>query len=79
MDKLSPPIIQLDEVGFYYSRDKPIFTSVDLSANLESRICIVSTTLHINNTVMNVKVIEDKVHCRYRGHEINADVLARCM
>ncbi|XP_071840110.1 ATP-binding cassette sub-family F member 3-like [Apostichopus japonicus] len=41
VDKLSPPIIQLDEVGFHYSPGKTIFTSVDLSANLESRICIV--------------------------------------
>ncbi|XP_002736039.1 ATP-binding cassette sub-family F member 3-like [Saccoglossus kowalevskii] len=40
-EKLSPPILQLDEVKFYYSEDKPIFNSIDVSANLESRICIV--------------------------------------
>lgn len=40
-EKLSPPILQLDEVEFYYSRDQPLFTGLNLSADLESRICIV--------------------------------------
>ena len=42
MDKLSPPILQLDEVLFYYSADKVLFTNVCLNANMDSRICIVS-------------------------------------
>ncbi|KAL8578789.1 ATP-binding cassette sub- F member 3 [Nucella lapillus] len=41
VDKLSPPILQLDEVTFYYSTDKILFTNVCLNANMESRICIV--------------------------------------
>lgn len=40
-EKLSPPILQLDEVEFYYSPDQPIFSGLNLSADLESRICIV--------------------------------------
>ena len=40
-DKLSPPIIQLDEVGFYYSKDKPIFENVCVNATMDSRVCIV--------------------------------------
>uniref|UniRef100_A0A3P9HVB4 ATP-binding cassette, sub-family F (GCN20), member 3 n=1 Tax=Oryzias latipes TaxID=8090 RepID=A0A3P9HVB4_ORYLA len=41
-EKLSPPILQLDEVEFYYSPDQPLFSGLNLSADLESRICIVS-------------------------------------
>lgn len=40
-EKLSPPILQLDEVEFYYSRDQPLFSGLNLSADLDSRICIV--------------------------------------
>ncbi|OWR44815.1 putative ATP-dependent transporter [Danaus plexippus plexippus] len=40
-EPLSPPILQLNEVGFYYSKDKVIFSNVNLGATLESRICIV--------------------------------------
>lgn len=41
IEKLSPPILQLDEVEFYYSRDQRLFSGLDLSADLDSRICIV--------------------------------------
>nr|KAG5692451.1 hypothetical protein BaRGS_010161 [Batillaria attramentaria] len=41
VEKLSPPILQLDEVTFYYSTDKILFTNVCLNANMDSRICIV--------------------------------------
>ncbi|KPJ01729.1 ATP-binding cassette sub-family F member 3 [Papilio xuthus] len=40
-EPLSPPILQLNEVGFYYAKDKVIFSNVNLGATLESRICIV--------------------------------------
>ncbi|XP_028320208.1 ATP-binding cassette sub-family F member 3 [Gouania willdenowi] len=40
-EKLSPPILQLDEVEFFYSPDRPLFKGLNLSADLESRICIV--------------------------------------
>lgn len=41
-EPLSPPILQLNEVGFYYSKERVIFSDVNLGATLESRICIVS-------------------------------------
>ena len=41
-DKLSPPILQLDEVTFHYVPDKPVFANVNVNANMESRVCIVS-------------------------------------
>ncbi|KAF9420863.1 hypothetical protein HW555_003049 [Spodoptera exigua] len=41
VEPLSPPILQLNEVGFYYSKEKIIFSDVNLGATLESRICIV--------------------------------------
>ncbi|XP_046892395.1 ATP-binding cassette sub-family F member 3 [Hypomesus transpacificus] len=40
-EKLSPPILQLDEVEFYYNPDHRLFTGLCVSADLESRICIV--------------------------------------
>lgn len=43
-EKLSPPVLQLDEVEFYYSPDQRLFTGLCVSADLESRICIVRTS-----------------------------------
>lgn len=40
-ERLSPPILQLDEVSFRYTNDRVIFSNVNLGATLESRICIV--------------------------------------
>ncbi|KRT86653.1 hypothetical protein AMK59_683, partial [Oryctes borbonicus] len=40
-EPLSPPILQLNEVCFWYTADTVIFSYVNLGANLESRICIV--------------------------------------
>ena len=43
IEKLSGCVIQLSEVTFSYSETlPPCFTNVDLSANADSRICIVS-------------------------------------
>lgn len=40
-EKLSPPILQLDEVEFYYMPQQRLFTGLCVSADLDSRICIV--------------------------------------
>ncbi|XP_053314984.1 ATP-binding cassette sub-family F member 3 [Spea bombifrons] len=40
-EKFSPPILQLDEVDFWYSPDRPIFKKFSVSADLDSRICVV--------------------------------------
>ena len=45
-DKLSSSVLQLDEMQFYYSKDKIVFNNVDCNANMESRICIVSTIVN---------------------------------
>lgn len=51
-DSLSPPIIQIDEVSFRYSPDSDyIFQNVNLGANLDSRICIVSS-MHYSFTMI---------------------------
>ncbi len=34
-------ILRLDEVDFYFSKDRYIFKKVDMSASMDSRICIV--------------------------------------
>ncbi|KAF2346216.1 ABC transporter-like, partial [Trinorchestia longiramus] len=42
VEKLSPPILQLDEVSFRYSKDGPIiFQDVNISTTMTSRTCIV--------------------------------------
>ena len=40
-NNLAPPILQLEEVTFHYSPDCPMFKKIDISANMESRICLV--------------------------------------
>lgn len=40
-EKLSPPILQLDEVTFHYEKGKVVLNKVSLSANQESRIALV--------------------------------------
>ncbi|KAK3672659.1 ATP-binding cassette, regulator of translational elongation [Recurvomyces mirabilis] len=41
VEKLSPPIIQMDNVSFGYTPDKPLLKNVDLDVQLDSRIGIV--------------------------------------
>ncbi|XP_050691355.1 ATP-binding cassette sub-family F member 3-like [Eriocheir sinensis] len=41
VEKLNNPILQLDEVQFEYTAGNTIFTAVNLSAAMDSRICIV--------------------------------------
>ncbi|CAI5692419.1 unnamed protein product [Oreochromis niloticus] len=53
-EKLSPPILQLDEVEFYYSKDQPLFSGLNLSADLDSRICIVGENGAGKTTVLKL-------------------------
>lgn len=41
VEKLSPPIIQMSQVSFGYTPDKPLLRNVDLDVQLDSRIGIV--------------------------------------
>lgn len=40
--KLPPPVLQFTEVTFGYSPDKVLYRNVDLGADLDSRVAIVS-------------------------------------
>jgi ATP-binding cassette subfamily F protein 3 len=42
---LNPPVIQLDEVIFGYSKDQIVLNKVNLTAGSESRICVVCNFL----------------------------------
>ncbi|KAK7877444.1 hypothetical protein WMY93_031784 [Mugilogobius chulae] len=53
-EKLSPPILQLDEVEFYYNQDQRLFTGLNLSADLDSRICIVGENGAGKTTVLKL-------------------------
>ncbi|CAJ1066383.1 ATP-binding cassette sub-family F member 3 [Xyrichtys novacula] len=53
-EKLSPPILQLDEVEFHYSADQRLFSGLNLSADLESRICIVGENGAGKSTILKL-------------------------
>ncbi|XP_078523216.1 ATP-binding cassette sub-family F member 3 [Lissotriton helveticus] len=40
-EKFSPPILQLDEVDFSYGPNQDVFKKLSVSADLDSRICVV--------------------------------------
>lgn len=40
-EHLQHTVLQLDEMDFYYSKDKPIFKDLNLNTQSDSRICIV--------------------------------------
>ncbi|EDO36317.1 predicted protein [Nematostella vectensis] len=53
-EKLSPPVLQLDEVMFHYSPDRVIFSKVDISANNESRIAVVGDNGSGKTTLLKI-------------------------
>jgi ATPase subunit of ABC transporter with duplicated ATPase domains len=56
-ENLSPPIMQLDELSFWYGPDRVIFNNVNLGATMESRICIVSSRF-VRKNKANHKILE---------------------
>ncbi|NXD18018.1 ABCF3 protein, partial [Nothocercus nigrocapillus] len=53
-EKFSPPILQLDEVDFYYDPNHYIFRSLSVSADLESRICVVGENGAGKSTMLKI-------------------------
>ncbi|KAI7810215.1 ATP-binding cassette sub-family F member 3 isoform X2 [Triplophysa rosa] len=53
-EKLSPPILQLDEVEFGYTADMRLFTQLNVSVDLESRICIVGENGAGKSTILKL-------------------------
>ncbi|XP_066477885.1 ATP-binding cassette sub-family F member 3 isoform X1 [Tiliqua scincoides] len=53
-EKFSPPILQLDEVDFYYEPNHYIFHSLSVSADLESRICVVGENGAGKSTMLKI-------------------------
>ncbi|NXY91694.1 ABCF3 protein, partial [Alcedo cyanopectus] len=53
-EKFSPPILQLDEVDFYYDANHYIFRSLSVSADLESRICVVGENGAGKSTMLKI-------------------------
>jgi ATP-binding cassette subfamily F protein 3 len=54
VEKLSPPIVQMTEVFFGYSQDKPLLRDVDLDVQLDSRIGIVGPNGAGKTTVLKL-------------------------
>ncbi|XP_015282380.1 PREDICTED: ATP-binding cassette sub-family F member 3 [Gekko japonicus] len=53
-EKFSPPILQLDEVDFYYEPGHDIFRCLSVSADLESRICVVGENGAGKSTMLKI-------------------------
>uniref|UniRef100_A0A8V0Z5R7 ATP-binding cassette sub-family F member 3 n=1 Tax=Gallus gallus TaxID=9031 RepID=A0A8V0Z5R7_CHICK len=53
-EKFSPPILQLDEVDFCYDPSHYIFRSLSVSADLESRICVVGENGAGKSTMLKI-------------------------
>ncbi|XP_063162411.1 ATP-binding cassette sub-family F member 3 isoform X2 [Candoia aspera] len=53
-EKFSPPILQLDEVDFYYEPNSYIFCSLSVSADLDSRICVVGENGAGKSTMLKI-------------------------
>src|SRR5438046_10765256 len=60
VEKLSPPIIQMTNVSFGYTPDKPLLKHVDLDVQLDSRIGIVGPNGAGTTNVL--KLIVGKLH-----------------
>lgn len=54
VEKLSPPIVQMSEVSFGYTKDKPLLKNVDLDVQLDSRIGIVGPNGAGKTTVLKL-------------------------
>ena len=56
VEKLSPPIIQMSNVAFGYTKDKPLLTNIDLDVQLDSRIGIVGPNGAGKTTVLKLLI-----------------------
>ena len=56
VEKLSPPIIQMSNVSFGYSPEKPLLSNVDLDVQLDSRIGIVGPNGAGKTTVLKLLI-----------------------
>lgn len=54
VEKLSPPIVQMSEVAFGYTQDRPLLKNVDLDVQLDSRIGIVGPNGAGKTTVLKL-------------------------
>nr|APD26560.1 ATP-binding cassette transporter subfamily F member 3 protein [Brachionus koreanus] len=53
-------ILRLDEVDFYYSKERYIFKNVDISATMDSRICLVGENGSGKTTLLKVLIGENE-------------------
>ncbi|KAK4939145.1 ATP-binding cassette, regulator of translational elongation [Elasticomyces elasticus] len=56
VEKMSPPIIQMTDVAFGYTKDKPLLRNVDLDVQLDSRIGIVGPNGAGKTTVLKLLI-----------------------
>ncbi|KAL2067257.1 hypothetical protein VTL71DRAFT_1681 [Oculimacula yallundae] len=56
VEKLSPPIVQMTDVSFGYTKDKPLLRNVDLDVQLDSRIGIVGPNGAGKTTILKLLI-----------------------
>ena len=61
-EALFPPVLQLDSVTFAYDNSAVVLENVDLSANMQSRICIVGDNGAGKTTLLKLVNGERFVH-----------------
>jgi len=57
-NNLAPPILRLEEVTFHYSAECPMFNKIDISADMESRICLVGENGAGKSTLLKLLIKE---------------------
>lgn len=56
VEKLSPPIVQMTDVAFGYTKDRPLLKNVDLDVQLDSRIGIVGPNGAGKTTILKLLI-----------------------
>ena len=68
----------MDELQFYYSKDRIIFNNVDCNANMQSRICIVSND-KLQFSYSEDKIIFNNVGCNANMQCISTENMLKLM
>lgn len=67
-NNLSPPVLQLEAVTFHYSPDCPMFKKIDLSTDMDSRICLVGENGTGKSTLLKLLVKQMEPVSGYTFH-----------
>jgi len=67
-NNLAPPILRLEAVTFHYSPECPMFKKIDISADMDSRICLVGDNGAGKSTLLKLLIKEHEPLDGYSFH-----------